>query len=343
MNIRKLFKVFITVCLIAGIIAGCTVVDNTYVATVNGEKLTRAEFMLYYVRMQSNMLAEAGVQGEEIKTFWETTEIEGKKALDVAKDKALQEAVEIMVVGQKAKEKGITLSEEQLAEIESQIAGEISQYNSKADFDKELEYMNTTEEAFRNWTKSVYLANTVAGAMFEDESMTVTDEEAKESIKQGYVKAKHILLMTVDEATQQPLTGDKLIAVREQITDIQTRIKNGEDFDTLMNQYTQDPGIETNPDGYEFGKGEMVPEFETAAFALEVGEVSDIVTTDYGYHIIKREPLVLTDAKIEELLPTEKNNLMINNIMEEIAKWVAESDVELEEKVIAKLEPSIVE
>ncbi len=62
-------------------------------------------------------------------------------------------------------------------------------------------------------------------------------------------------------------------------------------FDQLMTDYGMDPGVEQNPDGYTFGEGEMVEPFYEGAKALEPGQLSALIPTDYGYHIILRLPL----------------------------------------------------
>lgn len=62
--------------------------------------------------------------------------------------------------------------------------------------------------------------------------------------------------------------------------------KNGEEFVELMKQYNDDTSEKES--GYTFPEGEMLPSFETAAFSLKIGEISDIVESDYGFHIIKR-------------------------------------------------------
>lgn len=101
------------------------------------------------------------------------------------------------------------------------------------------------------------------------------DAEAAENYKntelKDYMAAKHILVS--DEALAKQIL---------------TELKSGADFDALMMEYTEDPGIQTNPEGYVFGEGEMVEEFETAVKALKVDKVSGLVKTSYGYHIIKR-------------------------------------------------------
>ena len=68
-------------------------------------------------------------------------------------------------------------------------------------------------------------------------------------------------------------------------------------FDELADQYSEDPGREANPSGYIYTSGQMVPEFEAAAAQLEPGEISEIIQSDYGFHIILRRDLL---AALEE-------------------------------------------
>ena len=78
-------------------------------------------------------------------------------------------------------------------------------------------------------------------------------------------------------------------------------------FDQLMNDYSEDTGLATNPDGYQAVEaGQMVPEFEEASLALEPGEISDIVESDYGYHIILRLPLEVEPADYQADFVQEK-------------------------------------
>ena len=76
--------------------------------------------------------------------------------------------------------------------------------------------------------------------------------------------------------------------------DVLARARAGEDFDTLMWTYSQDPGLFTHPDGYTFAPGQFIPAFEEATLALEYGEISDLVWAIHnglqGYHIIMRIP-----------------------------------------------------
>ena len=99
-------------------------------------------------------------------------------------------------------------------------------------------------------------------------------EELESFYKENYVLAKHILAESEEMANE---------AYQKAI--------GGEDFDELVKYYGTDPGMVEEPEGYLFTKGEMVEEFEKAAFLAKEGEITKPVKTDYGYHVIKRLPL----------------------------------------------------
>ena len=109
---------------------------------------------------------------------------------------------------------------------------------------------------------------------------------AEKYYKENYMAAKHILLLAETENA------------KSKIKDIKKQITSGADFDELMNEYSEDTGLVTNPDGYYFTTGQMVQEFEDAVKKLKAGNVSGIVETDYGYHIIKRINLPAFDETV---------------------------------------------
>lgn len=108
-----------------------------------------------------------------------------------------------------------------------------------------------------------------------------------------YVRAKHILISFPEEGEGEDgeVTDAQKAAVLEKANEVYTLAKNDGDFDALVKEYGEDPGMETYPGGYYFTTGAMVEEFETTAFNLEEGEISEPVETPYGYHIIQRLPL----------------------------------------------------
>src|SRR6185369_15353442 len=96
--------------------------------------------------------------------------------------------------------------------------------------------------------------------------------------------------------TGTELTEDKKTAKRKLAEDLWKRARAGEDFAKLAKEYSEDPGSKELGGEYTFPRGKMVPEFEAAAFSLKTNQVSDIVTTQFGYHIIK----------LSEKLPAKK-------------------------------------
>jgi parvulin-like peptidyl-prolyl isomerase len=117
----------------------------------------------------------------------------------------------------------------------------------------------------------------------------ISDDELRAAINENRpgeeIRARHILLSMTPGAPQAQ--ADSLRGVAESLRD---RARAGEDFATLAGQYSQDPGsaVQGGDLGF-FGRGMMVPPFEEAAFALETGEVSDVVLSDFGFHIIRLE------------------------------------------------------
>lgn len=108
-----------------------------------------------------------------------------------------------------------------------------------------------------------------------------------------YVRAKHILVCFPEEGEGEDgaITDAQKEETLKKANDVLALVESGEDFDALIAEYGEDPGAQTYPGGYYFTTGMMVAPFEEAAFALEEGQTSGLVETNYGYHIIKRLPL----------------------------------------------------
>jgi len=100
------------------------------------------------------------------------------------------------------------------------------------------------------------------------------------------VSASHILLMYAGSA-ESSATRSKADALKE-IERLREAVIGGADFAELAGQHSDCPSGEDGGELGTFSKGEMVPEFEKAAFALPVGGVSPVVETSFGYHIIQR-------------------------------------------------------
>jgi peptidyl-prolyl cis-trans isomerase D len=146
------------------------------------------------------------------------------------------------------------------------------------------------------------------------QATTVADAEIEAFYKQNIaqystpeqVRASHILFKT---------DGKDEAAVQKQAGEVLARAKAGEDFAALAKQYSEDESNNTTGgDLGEFGRGAMVPEFEQAAFAMTAGQISDLVKTPFGFHIIKviahtpaaTRPVAEVRAEIEDQLKWQK-------------------------------------
>lgn len=122
----------------------------------------------------------------------------------------------------------------------------------------------------------------------EDEVQTYYNDNLDTMFVFDGLRAKHILITPEadDEGNISDENWDKALKTAEEVYKL---AKDGEDFDGLIAEYNTDPGMESNPDGYTFKRGQMVSEFEDACYSMEEGDISEPVKTDYGYHIIRLE------------------------------------------------------
>ncbi|HEX5399848.1 MAG TPA: peptidylprolyl isomerase [Verrucomicrobiae bacterium] len=213
----------------------------------------------------------------------------------------------------------------------------IKRFGTKEAVETQLKAAGKT---FDSWSNDITQQATATAVMVRELNAAPTAAEiqkfyndntnASELPEQAHVR--HILLFTIDPATQQPLSDDQIKAKKKQIDEILKRARAGEDFATLAKEYSEDPS--TKADGGElppFSHGQMVPEFDTAAFALTNNEISDVVTTKYGYHIIKMidktparklkltDTLPNTDMTLEDYL---KERLTAQKLQEEAPAFI---------------------
>ena len=121
-----------------------------------------------------------------------------------------------------------------------------------------------------------------------------------------FLRAKHVLIMTQDQTTGEPLDEAGMAEAKAKADDVLAQAQSGANFDTLISQFGEDPGMESNPDGYIFTDGEMVTEFEDAVKSIQPGEIT-MCETSYGYHIIQRLALDETPEKYSEFFEDNKS------------------------------------
>lgn len=275
---------------------------------IGGETIDKSLFEYFYERAQYNLIMENGLgssSNEEINKFWDNAE-NVKKAQTNAKT----DLITFVVSKQKAVEKGIALTDEEKKSID--------QYISSYATDEFLKQMKLTKEQVKYILEGSTLTSKLAQQITtEEEKYNLANDQVEKYVKEKGEKitAKHILFNTLDQQTYQPLSEEQKAEVKKKAQETLDKIKNGADFDALMNELSEDPGLAGYPDGYTFGKGEMVEGFEKAAFALKENEVSDLVETDFGIHIIKRVPLKLSENDIENAKAELQNDMFEDEIL----------------------------
>lgn len=178
-------------------------------------------------------------------------------------------------------------------EADDQIAKIIKQFGSQDALDLQLKASGKTmaqlrEQAIKAGTTSAVLIRELNAAPTVAEMKKYYEDHPADFEQPEKVHVRHILLLTVDPKTRTPLPDDQIAAKRKQINELLKRARAGEDFAKLATEYSEDPG--SKDDGGElppFSRGQMMPEFEAAAFGLTTNGISDVVTTAYGFHIIK--------------------------------------------------------
>jgi parvulin-like peptidyl-prolyl isomerase len=102
------------------------------------------------------------------------------------------------------------------------------------------------------------------------------------------VHVSHIFLTIQDRKTEEPLREDQIKLKREQLEKLRKRALKGEDFPKLVKEFSEDRGLAETKGEYTFAREDpFVPEFKAAAFSLQPGSISDVVTSSLGLHVIK--------------------------------------------------------
>lgn len=228
---------------------------------------SKAEIMVYLTNIQNHYET---VYGSRI---WET-EIDGVSLEENVKDTALARMAQIKAMTLLAKKHNVTLS----AEEEETVKEAAKEYYGSLN-EAEITGMGITENTIVSLYSEFALSNKLYHYLIKDINPEISDDEART------ITVEHILLKTynIDENGNKVEYSDQ---AKKQAYDtaqeIAERAKAGEGFHVLADHYSEDDTLT-----YSFGKGEMEPAFEEAAFNLGTGEISGVVSTQYGYHIIK--------------------------------------------------------
>jgi parvulin-like peptidyl-prolyl isomerase len=255
------------------------------VATVDGDKISKAQ-------LDEAFDKAAQTRGIKVADLTSEEKIEGYREIldDLITEKLVTKAAA-----------GVTVPQ---SEIDAQIAKIRAQFPSEEDFSKQLSQLGQSPAQLTETIKKIlqqqhWLEGQIAG------KADVTDEEAKKFYEANIaefqqpdtVKASHILFL-VGKDDSPEVVNKKLEAAKT----AEERAKKGEDFAKLAKELSEEPGAkESGGDLGFFPKDRMVPEFAEVAFSQKVGDISDPVRTQFGWHIIK-----VTDKKAAGTLPYDE-------------------------------------
>jgi len=282
--------------------------ENAVVAKVNGAAIKESEL----TKNINQVLAQNPQMGAMVSSE------------DKMKDfrlKVLQDLITTELLSQEGKKLKIKDLDQQVDEEYKKLRSNLPK---EEDFQAALKEHNMTEKDLRKDIEKGIRIQKVVNDQVEQikKNVSVSEQDIKafyndaankdKFMQKESVKASHILIKVAKDATKE----DDAKA-QKKIKELLKRAKKGEDFAKLAKENSEDPTAAQNSGelGY-FSTEEMVPEFAKAAFALKPGEISDVVKTSFGYHIIKSE-----DKKPEQMTPYDE-------VKDKVAKFLENSAVQ---------------
>lgn len=300
--------------------------DKEVMMTINGTDILKNEYVDYYSYCKAMMENSYGM-GQYLWSMYP----EAVQQLVAATD---NNCLYARTVVEKFNELGLSLDEARnktwrgsawdLKQTKNQTISKLAEQGMT--FDEWLQSMGMDEEMYNNIFAQGYYYEALNDYYFGVGGENAPAEDEIKAEFEKFYKAKHILIMNTDEYGNE-LTGDALAEKEALVKQIQQELADGADFDELMNKYSEDTGLATNPNGYIFqDDGSFVDEFVKGTEALEIGEISsEPVKSDYGWHIIKREKL--TDEDYDAYRPQLVYNLTGMTIDSLIEQWMSEAEV----------------
>lgn len=266
-------------------------VSDEKVAVVNGVTITQVAFQ----KELNFHLQRATQQGMQV------SETEMAKL----KEDVLESLIEREILYQESQKTGIKI---EAKAVDEQLSVIKQRFPTEKDYQNALEQMNFSEEDVK---MQIERGLAIKGLIDQQigQKIIVTDEESKayydgnpQLFKQPeQVKASHILIKVESNADEKQ-KGE----ARQKIIDVQAKLENGEDFAALAKEYSEGPSSDRGGDLGYFRRGQMVKPFEDAAFTMKPNEVSGIVETRFGYHLIKvydkKPETVLAYAEVKDKL-----------------------------------------
>lgn len=286
-------KIFLAVLLIASLaLTGC---GQKVAATVNGKKIYEDEVEKRFEILKGQYQTNGEMDGNAEKEL---------------KESVIDSLINEILITEEAARQNVEVSKEEvnsrIGEVKGNFPDEKSFFKALeenkmnlADFEKEIE---------KSLVMQKMMDKVMTGIKVTDEEVKKHYEENKESfVESEQIHSKHILLK--DEETAKKVL---------------TELKDGSDFAKLASKHSTDPGSkDKGGDLGWMGRDQLVPEFAEAAFNLQIGQLSDPVKSQFGYHIIVvEEKKEATQRSFEDVKGDIKQILLENKRSEKFQKWI---------------------
>ena len=266
--------------------------------TVNGVKITEKDIL----ELIGSQLAKIDQQAGKLPPL---VAEQYKKQL---REQAIEQLIRRELLDEKIKDANIVVTEEEVMNQLNEIASD--QKMSLEDFKSRMEQLGQSFEQIKEEVRKSLARNKFMEAQWAGK-INVTEEEAKKYYNENQkqfnvpeqIRVSHILLHYGPYLQKHPNADPNEVKakVKAKAQELLQQIKDGADFAELAKANSDCPSAPKGGDLGYISKGDTTPEFEKAAFELKVGQVSDVVETEYGCHIIK-----VTDHKDARVIPFEQ-------------------------------------
>ena len=291
------------------------------VVTIDDTKFTKADLNMQLYNLKYSYFGKESYEITDATLDEQITSL-NMTVGEYLKQQAVEELKILTAVERIAEDNNISLSDEDYKDLDENKEEVISNVGGKSEFKKLLRKNNITEAAYDKF----YYINKLYDKVFEElygsgKKNDLTNEEkesAKEEYFEKYLKIQQIVLAKIDVSTGSDLS-DTIINKKETLANsILTEARNGADFEDLIIKYSEEAQEKGN-NTYYYAKGDLLENIESVVVGLGTGSISDVIETDYAFHIVKR--LELDDSKLENYYDIVRNNKLVDDIQDMIEDY----------------------